>query len=416
MSKPHIMGAPGLVWRKLANGAWQGSWRARSDLVARDYLPKNREIWVGDIYGSHPDQTAAAAIADACANLQDEMLAWSRSNGASVMNAYDGDLRTLIGAYQTDPDSSWHAKRYEVRNVHTKLLNRIAVKLGNERIADITGRKLKAWHREWSDNGAKVSVGSSLMAQLRTLVGFGHTILECKDCKNVREILRDMKFPQVKPRKERLTAEQAIAIREAARKTGHFSIDLAQAFQFDLMLRQKDVIGEWIPRTEPGISDVVRGNLKWMQGLRWSEIDDNWVLRHVTSKRSKEIEVDLKLAPMVMEAIQREIAHIGHRPASGPIICCDGTKLPWETSRFRRIWRKLATAVGIPATVKNMDSRAGAISEATDAGAELEHVRHAATHSDISMTQRYSRGATEKIANVQRLRIAHRNKSGTDQT
>jgi hypothetical protein len=140
------------------------------------------------------------------------------------------------------------------------------------------------------------------------------------------------------------------------------------------------------------------------------------VLRHVTSKRSKEIEVDLKLAPMVMEAIQREIAHIGHRPASGPIICCDGTKLPWETSRFRRIWRKLATAVGIPATVKNMDSRAGAISEATDAGAELEHVRHAATHSDISMTQRYSRGATEKIANVQRLRIAHRNKSGTDQT
>jgi len=60
-----------------------------------------------------------------------------------------------------------------------------------------------------------------------------------------------------------------------------------------------------------------------------------------------------------------------------------------------------------------MDSRAGAISEATDAGADLEHVRHAATHSDIAMTQRYSRGSVEKVENVQRLRTKHRNKGET---
>ena len=89
MSKPHILGAPGLVWRKLANGAWQGMWRARADIIDQGYLPKNRQVWVGDIYGSHPDQTERAAIADACANLQDEMLAWSRSNGVSVLNVYD---------------------------------------------------------------------------------------------------------------------------------------------------------------------------------------------------------------------------------------------------------------------------------------------------------------------------------------
>ena len=53
---------------------------------------------------------------------------------------------------------------------------------------------------------------------------------------------------------------------------------------------------------------------------------------------------------------------------------------------------------------------AGAISEATDAGAELEHVRHAATHSDISMTLRYSRGGNEKTAGVMRLRAEHRAK------
>jgi hypothetical protein len=53
-----------------------------------------------------------------------------------------------------------------------------------------------------------------------------------------------------------------------------------------------------------------------------------------------------------------------------------------------------------------MDNRAGAIIEATDADADLEHVRHAATHSDMAMTQRYSRGAEDKIASVQIARIA----------
>jgi hypothetical protein len=55
-----------------------------------------------------------------------------------------------------------------------------------------------------------------------------------------------------------------------------------------------------------------------------------------------------------------------------------------------------------------MDARAGAITEAIGAGAALEDVRHAATHSDISMTQRYSRGSAEKVAKVMQLRVKHR--------
>ncbi len=73
----------------------------------------------------------------------------------------------------------------------------------------------------------------------------------------------------------------------------------------------------------------------------------------------------------------------------------------------------VAELAGIPRTVRNMDSRAGAISEATDAGADLEHVRHAATQSDIAMTQRYSRGSVEKVAGVMAQRTAHRNKPKT---
>jgi hypothetical protein len=84
--------------------------------------------------------------------------------------------------------------------------------------------------------------------------------------------------------------------------------------------------------------------------------------------------------------------------------------LPWRNPEYRRLWRKLANDCGVPKSVRNMDSRAGAISEATDAGAELEHVRHAATHSDIAMTQRYSRGSQDKVAKVMKLRAEQRGK------
>ena len=78
-----------------------------------------------------------------------------------------------------------------------------------------------------------------------------------------------------------------------------------------------------------------------------------------------------------------------------------------------RLLREFIDKAGVPKNVKNMDSRAGGITEATDAGAELEHVRHAATHGDISMTQRYSRGSVEKVAEVMKRRTAHRNKTRT---
>ncbi|MGE3992558.1 MAG: hypothetical protein AB7F49_32100, partial [Pseudorhodoplanes sp.] len=125
----------------------------------------------------------------------------------------------------------------------------------------------------------------------------------------------------------------------------------------------------------------------------------------------KPIEVGLRDAPMVMDELTTQFP--AGLPASGPVIVYEKTGRPWNQTYFRQAWRGLANDCGIPKSVRNMDSRAGAITEATDAGADLEHVRHAATHSDIGMTQRYSRGDAGKTANVMRLRSEHRNKTRT---
>jgi hypothetical protein len=55
---------------------------------------------------------------------------------------------------------------------------------------------------------------------------------------------------------------------------------LAQALQFELMLRQKDVIGEWVPDSEPGENDIHHDGRKWFRGIRGDAIDGDMILRH----------------------------------------------------------------------------------------------------------------------------------------
>jgi hypothetical protein len=114
---------------------------------------------------------------------------------------------------------------------------------------------------------------------------------------------------------------------------------------------------------------------------------------------------------MVMEELSQLM---GLKSASGAVIVNEKTGLPYHDWQFRNDWREIADACGIPRNVKNMDSRAGGITEATDADIPLEHIRHAATHSNIETTQRYSRGFIEKVNRVMRERSAYRNKKGTN--
>lgn len=403
MDRPRITDAPGITWRRNANG-WEARWRARTDLYKKGYKPAVVLLWASR--EGQPDLTDADVlyIQDRCRSHQDDMLLWARG-GIPLVGHFDGTLVSLSHCYRTDDDSTYRKTRYRTRRHYDTLCARLIKDHGSELIADIRGRHVKRWHEEWCKDG-KITMAHALVGMLRTLVNFGATILEEPECTRLAGVLSGMRFEMPKPRDARLTADHAIAIRAKAHELGQHSIALAQAIQFDLMLRQKDVIGEWVPLGEPGVSDVTFRSNKWLRGLRWEEIDVNRVLRHVTSKRQKAIEAPLGLAPMVME----ELALLGTLPERGPVIVSERTGRPWQTQVFRKVWRDVATAAGVPKDVRNMDTRAGAISEATDAGAELEHVRHAATHSDISMTQRYSRGSEDKIANVMTLRAAHRNK------
>jgi hypothetical protein len=227
-------------------------------------------------------------------------------------------------------------------------------RLGHYRIADINADKVMEWYARWSEGG-KISMGHNLAAKLRLLSGFGATALDDRDCILFASIMRTLRFPVGQARLVSMSADQATALRAKAHELGWGSIALAQAFQFELKMRQADVIGEWVPMSDPTRSTVTWGNEKWVRGIRWSDIDDKLILRFSTLdrlRRKKPIEVDLTMLPMVMQELDKIVL----TASAGPLIICEPTGRPYTTAEFRRKWRLVANKAGLPEDVRNSDS------------------------------------------------------------
>jgi hypothetical protein len=318
-------------------------------------------------------------------------------------------INELLDAYFSDVDSPFHKLRYPTRVHYRALAKRLRADLGALLVAELKARQIKHWHEGFVNSGI-VSMGHSVIGMLRIISGFGATILDNPACAQLSAMLGDMRFQMAKPRVEFLTAEQVIAIRGQAHKAGLRSIAIMQAFQFDLMLRQKDKLGEWVPLSEPVESYVIDGDNKWVRGALWEEIDENLIFTHVTSKRQKKIVRDLNLCPMITQEFLLAFGCVARNkmPERGPIIVSEISGKPWYAAEFRRNWRLIARAAGIPDHVRNMDSRAGAITEALMAGVPLDKVRKTATHSDPNTTARYSRNDEEAASDVMQLRVAAR--------
>jgi hypothetical protein len=272
-------------------------------------------------------------------------------------------LQQLIDQYRNDADSSFLKLQHQVRLRRERLLSRIGREHGGRELQDIRTRTLIAWHREWG-SGGKLAMAKALVDVLRVLFRFGASILEDQECGRLSDALEEIRLQNSTSRSESITSEHACAVRAAAHEHfGWHCIALAQALQFELPLMQKDVIGEWVPLIEPGESDVVWIEQKWLRGLRWSEVDENMILVRSGKREKDDLVHDLRLSPMVMEEFGF-IAGLDHPglltrnmlPMTGPIVLNTISAYPYTTAEFRRKWRMVATQAGVPSGVKNRNS------------------------------------------------------------
>lgn len=276
-----------------------------------------------------------------------------------LANSFIENVSDLIRYYRTHEKSPWKGLSHASKVHYDALLGLIEQSHGSDRLGEINAETFKKWHDAWSAGGT-TSIAHAKIGMVRGLLGFGTEILQDDECGRLFGILCKLKFKLPAARTERLTAKQADDIRAKARELGRPSIALAQAFQSDVGLLQKDCIGEYVPVSAPGMSDIRSDDLKWVRGLRWSEIDDKLVLRHTSGSWQGDVTFDLKGAPSVMEELRIQFGFKDNRdalPAAGPIITSEYDGLPWDAVEYRRWWRKIANACGVPKEVRSADSR-----------------------------------------------------------
>jgi hypothetical protein len=398
--------APGLARR--ARGTGQRPtyyWIAPPAAVAAGFRPKTVRL---------ADTLSDAEMASACRILQAEAREWL-ARGSVERPVFDGSLRRLMDLYQTDRELSTFSRlKPQTRQEYARIMGILQREVGERQLSKLTGRDFQRWYASFrapvEEGGPeRPARAAAMMDMIRVVMNYGVVAEVDPRCATLALILRKMRFEGSRPRQSYLTADMVVAFRKAAHAAGKPSMAMGMALQFETALRQRDVIGEWVPAPAATPGPLAGTGKRWTTGLVWGEhIDADLVLRKPTSKSGgrKLAAVDLRLCPMVMD----ELEHVPAERRVGPVIICEGTGQPYTAWWYSTLWRKIATKAKIPAGVCNMDARAGAVTEANEAGVDLEHLRALATHSDAAMTQRYNRVTMEKTAEVMRLRVARRRK------
>lgn len=400
-----IHDAPGLKHKKNSGGSSRYYWEARSDLVKRGYRPSSVRL-------HYPETTEGIAQRAArCRILWAEMLAWAANDGAFARRGYDGTIGGLCNQFQTHDASPYKLRaKWNSQRLYDQCIKIICNTVGARTVRDLIGPDFSRWHTKWGEPTAegkprRLTRAKHCVDTVRRVVSFGVT-LGYDDCVRADVILGKMRFEMPKNRTSKLTLEHVNKIRAAAHSLKLGSIALAQTIQFDLAMRQKDMVGEWVPHDGVG-GGITHRNTRWTGGLVWSDIDSKMILRKTHVKTGISVEHDLNLYPDIV----REIELVDPTRRVGPIIISEATGEPYKHRTFTQTWRRVADAAGIPNSVWNMDSRSGAISEAYDAGADETSVMKHAGHKNRQTSAKYNRGSLQQTSRVARIRIEKRTKN-----
>ncbi|WP_081740476.1 tyrosine-type recombinase/integrase [Afipia sp. P52-10] len=362
----------------------------------------------------YPDRTISlpadaddAEINRLCTDYTAHLFAWIAGvRNGPTWTRYDGTMRSLCRVYQEHPDSDFHTVKANTRRTYTGSLKIIEASVGARVIRNLTIVDAKRWYKQWRapkfiGGPERIDRAHDAISMVRTVLKFGFA-LGHDECGELDQRLHNVRFERGGAREEEMTAAQAVAFVRKALDLGERDMAIGVAAQFELMLRQKDVIGEWRV-AKPGTHDALYfGDEMWVGRFRWDQVP-GWVFRIKTSKTRAPAEFRLVDYPILFQLLDAVPMH--ERSGS---ICKGEHGLPFRERTYRKRFRRIARAAGIPDSVWSMDSRAGGATEAYEAGADLSAIRDHLTHSNEQMTMRYIRRKGRRIATVAAARAKGR--------
>jgi hypothetical protein len=407
---------PGLKFRKSrkSGGNRQPYWVASQ--VVRDPLDfPDRTVRL-------PQEASAEELAELCRLYTARLLQWlaERAEGKDALPRYNGTVYSLSQIFQKHPESSFHTVKQNTRDSYTDSLKIIEATVGARVVRNVTVIDVKRWYRNWRQpkvqgTPERIKRAHDAVATFRMILRFGFA-LGFDECGKLAERLSTQQFEKSGAREQEMTYAQATAFVRKALELGKASVipwDRARsmaigiAAQFDLLLRQKDIIGEWVP-SQPDVADAIYDGAgeMWQGRFRWDNLP-GWKLRLKTSKTRSAIEFDLQNYSLLFPLLESVPLH----ERTGAVVTGEHG-LPVRERSYRKWFRQIARAAGIPDEVWNMDSRAGGATEADEAGADLKAISDHLTHSETKTTVRYIRRVHKRTAAVAEARSRKRAAEG----
>jgi hypothetical protein len=387
-----------------------------------------------------PSDADEMTIDRLCQDYTAALLGWIERVGApgpdepdqkyDARRVYDGSVRSMCRVYQEHPESDFHTAKSNTRRFYTAYLKILEANVGRRQVRNLTLVDVKKWYREWRKPAQpggpeRIDRAHDAIAMFRTVTYFCAALhLPSRaqpHCQELAKILEQVKFERGGARDQELTYTQATAFLRTARDLGErgviprpraLSMSIGVAAQFELLLRQKDIIGEY-PRNQAdldtalhrGATTLTCGSRVWSGYFTWENIPGwRWRMRTSKSKYRSAADFDLtkySLLYPLLEAVPFE-------ERTGAVVKgAHGFPIPEHS--YRKWFRDIAQAAGIPDEVWSMDARAGGATEGDEAGAALDTLQAGLTHEDRNTTLRYMRrGRSRKIAALAEARAAKR--------
>lgn len=371
-------------------------WRADAEAVEAGYRPSYVDL--GHLAGD--EALLAARRRMLTADLDLWMLMRRREPD------FDGTIGALVAIYTTHERSPLRKLRPSTIRTYRTVAAAVRSLVGSRWLDSVTGLDVMTWSDDWSGGGARRARAMQMRNVLVCAAQFG-VALRLAGAAELLSVIRATKrtFARPRPRSTVISTKEVVRLRAAAHAHGAPARALAYALVFETTLRLFDVIGQWSPEGA-GSSDALGGAMTW-NGLRWSDIDDDLVLRVVPTKTAgttaRSIAFPLALAPMVME----ELAHWNDR--RGPVIVASRTGRPYKHGGFRDGWLKDRQAAGVARGAWARDLRASGITEGRAAGASLDDAARVAGHSSSRITGAvYDRAQIEAAVRFAEARRAFR--------
>jgi hypothetical protein len=317
-----------------------------------------------------------------------------------LLAAYTGTVASLLGVFRGHSMSPFNEVQKSTQKTYGDSLKVIDSSVPHKLIRNLTLIDLKKCYRIWrmpAADGApeRIDRAHDAVQMLRQAVSFGAGV-GFKDCAAAIERIKKHRFERGAGRNQEMTRAYVGAFLSKASEMAESGVIAAEralfmsigvCAQFELGLRQGDVVGKWVPAvldTPHAVYDAA-GEM-WVGQFRWDNIP-GWRFRLRTSKNKSPSGYLLTEYPLLFSFLDR----MPNAERTGAIVKGEHG-LPVRARSYRKWYRQIARAADIPDAVWNMDARAGAATEADEAvEGDIALVQDMLTHSDARMTGHYIR-------------------------